>query len=99
MASRNERKKRAKARNAELRQAVTDALALEAAKKRADKQARADYAARVQDALRFHRNPSNKAGKVIGGKFVPIQTKEPAKRKLTLNAQTGKMIERRKRAI
>jgi len=99
MASRNERKRRAKARAAELKLAVEQAFQVESEKKRAFDTARDAYVARTQDALRFHRNPSNRAGKVVQGKFCAIPAKEPEKRKLTLNRQTGKMIERRKTYI
>lgn len=99
MASRNERKRRAKARDAELKAAVEQAFQIEREKERAFNEARADYVARTQDALRFHRNPSDRRGKVIGGKFVPTQANEPEKRNLVLNTLTGKMIERRKTYI
>lgn len=94
MASRNERKRRAKARDAELKLAVEQAFQEERERKQAFDRARADYVSKIQDAMRFHRNPSDHRGKVIGGKFVPAQAKEPVKRKLTLNKLTGKMVER-----
>ena len=100
MASRNERKRLAKARAAELKVAVEQAFAVEQEKKRVIDAVKASYVAKTQDALRFHRNPSNRAGKVVQGKFVPaLASKEPEKRKLVLNKLTGKMIERRKTYI
>lgn len=99
MASRNERKRRAKARDGELKAAVEQAFQVEREKKRAFNEARANYVAKTQDAMRFHRNPSDRRGKIVGGKFVPLLAKEPEKRKLVLNTITGKMIERRKTYI
>ncbi len=99
MASRNERKRRAKAREAELRLAVEQALEVERKRKREFNQARTEYVAKTQDALRFHRNPSDKRGKIVGGKFVATLMPEPVKRKLVLNKTSGKMIERRIRYV
>ena len=99
MASRNERKRLAKARSEELRLAVEQAFKVQQEKDRAFFDARADYVSKTQDALRFHRNPSNLRGKVQGGKFVSVQAVEPKPRKLTLNPLTGKLIEKRKTYI
>lgn len=99
MATRNERKRRAKARHAELKAAVEQAFEQEKREKHAFEEARANYAARVEDALRFHRNPVVRRGKIIGGHFVAVQAKEPEKRKLVRSQTTGKMIERRKTYI
>lgn len=99
MASRNERKRLAKARSQELRLAVEQAFKVQQDKERAFSLARSDYVAKTQDALRFHRNPSNLRGRVQGGKFVSVQVQEPRPRKLSLNPLTGKMIEKRKTYI
>lgn len=100
MASRNERKRRAKARDAELKLAVEQAFQVEREKERAFNVARANYVARSQDAhnerhLAYHAPAVSRSGKIVSGKFVSVQAlKEPVKRKLVLNKVTGKMIER-----
>lgn len=99
VASRNERKRAAKARHLELTLAVEQAFEAERLKKREWKDACERYITRTQDALRFHREPKLRLGGVVAGKFVPSARKEPAKRNLTLNPLTGKMIERKKSAI
>ena len=92
MASRNERKRRAKARHAELTLAVEQAFK--------DEKKRQEYIMPRSDIfdipklLRGHREPQMRMGSIVKGKFVSKQASEPAKRKLTLNPVTGKMIER-----
>jgi len=101
MASRNERKRAAKAREQELRLAVEQAFAKEAQDKRDWTDACARYISRTQDALSSfrHRNPSQKTGQVIKGKLVSKSLALPAPRKLSFSQEQGKMIERRKKAI
>lgn len=96
MASRNERKRRAKARHAELQGAVAAAFAKEHERKREVDSAKASYIARTQDALRWHRDPRQRLGKIQDGKFVSAPcAPEPPKRKLVENPFTGKLIERK----
>lgn len=74
MATRNERKRLAKARCAQLLKAVDLAFAQEAEKvrleNRAFKEARDNYCARVTDALRHHKNPTVRFGTIVKGRIV-----------------------------
>ena len=95
MASRNERKRRAKARHAELKAAVEQAFASQKVEIIAPRQDVFD----VPQALRGHRAPQERLGTVVRGRFQAATPKEPAKRTLVFDKAQGRMIERRKRAI
>ena len=95
MASRNERKRRAKARHAELKAAVEQAFASQKVEIIAPRQDVFD----VPQALRGYRAPQERNGSVIRGKFVAAMPKEPAKRTLVFDKSQKRMIERRKRYI
>jgi hypothetical protein len=105
MSRRNAQKRLAKARKAELLLAVKQAFALEAVKQEeslADwKDACSRYRDRTQDALSSYRHkaPSEKLGKVQGGKFVPSAGSQPATRTLVYCPKQKKEIERKKSAI
>lgn len=98
MASRNERKRRAKARHAELKAAVEQAF------KQAEKPA-IEYVGPRHDVfdaprlLQGYRTPQERLGTVSGGRFIAAKVKEPAKRALVFDNSQGKLIERRKRYI
>lgn len=104
MASRNERKAKAKARHAELIAAQHQAFLLDDLKRKGEaatlKAAQKRYAARVTDAMRDHKAPVVRLGKIVKGRFVPsTQIVEPPKRKLILSPTQGKMIERKRSYI
>lgn len=92
MASRNERKRAAKAREQKLRLAVEQAFAL-ASKKVEIVQPRQDVYD-IPNAIRGHREPRERLGMVTRGKFMAMQPKAEAKRKLVYSNQQGKAIER-----
>lgn len=92
MATRNERKAKAKARGAAIQAAL-----LEQAK--ATEAKLVMYAPRqdvfdVPKAIRGHRQPAERLGAVVKGKFVAKPLQEPAKRKLTL--VDGRLIEKKR---
>lgn len=98
MASRNERKRAAKAREQQLRLAVAEAF------KQAEKPA-IEYVGPRHDVfdaprlLQGYRTPQERLGTISGGKFIAAKVKEPAKRALVFDKSQGKLIERRKRYI
>lgn len=100
MASRNERKRAAKARKLELLAAVESAFALEKSKlPRIEVISPKRDVYDVPNAIRTHRPAMERFGVVVKGKFQAKALPEPAKRKLELNRLTGKMIERKKSYI
>lgn len=93
MASRNERKRRAKARCAALRKAVNEAFAIDAAKRVV--QAPKHDVFDVANALRGHRAPAERLGSISRGQFIPAKpVLTEVKRKLIHDKSQGRMIER-----
>ena len=91
MATRNERKRRAKERweamQVVIEQSKPEPAIIEVWKPRQD-------VFDVPEAIRGHREPTERRGIVSKGKFVSTRPHEPAKRKLTL--VMGRMIERKR---
>ena len=99
MASRNERKRRAKATRAVILTAVEQLKELQEQAFKDEKKRQEFVMPRsdifdIPKLLRGHREPQMRMGSIVKGRFVSKQASEPAKRKLTLNPVTGKMIER-----
>lgn len=86
MASRNERKRRAKARCEELKLAVADALAKEEVRQY-------NLANPVPNLSQMKRSVRDISGKVSRGKVISVLPSE-VKRKLTFDPVQGRMIER-----
>lgn len=95
MATRNERKRRAKLRHAELKAAVNEAFLTDKANRPKEHKPRQDVFD-TSSALRGHERPVQRFGSVTKGKFMPKLggNERPYKRPLTLNKETGKLIER-----
>lgn len=100
MASRNERKRLAKARLAELNEAVAQAFALQEKNKLPIVVIKRNDVYDVSGAIRGHEMPRERLGSVIGGKFQAARRDKPeAKRHLVLNPANGRMIERKRSYI
>lgn len=100
--TRNQRKRLAKARHDELLTAVSNAFALEnqrLTEVRLRREALDELNGYNDAGTVRQRGIRERIGKVVGGQFQSRPMPEPVKRSLSLNKATGKMIERRKRAI
>lgn len=99
MATRNERRRKAKARCLDLKAACEAAFAHAKATAPVIVQPKQDVFD-VSGVLRGHNPPIQRLGSIVRGQFQRAQTpKLPAKRILTLNPITGKLIEKKKGAI
>lgn len=106
MSTRNERKRAAKARYAEMMALCDENDKRVRDEKRQFEEARDAYCARISDALRHHKEPVVRFGTItkssrtgsrtfVSKPYCPVEVK----RKLVKSELTGKMIERKKGAI